>query len=65
MHRRYGDHMEGWGAGEWLAMTLLMLVAVGALVALVVWLVRTTSRPLSAAAPATAPGRGGRRRAGP
>ena len=30
----------GWGAGAWLAMSLMMVVFWGGLVALVVWLVR-------------------------
>lgn len=30
----------GWGAGDWLAMSLMMVVFWGALIALVVWLVR-------------------------
>ena len=34
------DH-GGWGAGEWLAMSLMMLVFWGALITLVVWLVRS------------------------
>ncbi len=32
----------GWGAGEWLAMSLMMLAFWGLLVALVVWLVRSS-----------------------
>ena len=36
------DH--GWGAGQWLAMSLMMLVFWGALISLVVWLVRS-ARP--------------------
>jgi len=35
------DH-GGWGAGEWVAMSLMMVVFWGALVALVVWLVRSS-----------------------
>ena len=34
------DH-GGWGAGEWLAMSLMMLVFWAALIALVLWLVRS------------------------
>lgn len=34
----------GWGAGEWLAMTLMMVVFWGALIALVVSLVRSFRR---------------------
>lgn len=32
----------GWGAGEWLAMSLMMLIFWGAVVALGIWLVRST-----------------------
>lgn len=35
---------EGRGAGEWFAMSLMMIVFWGALVALVVWLVRPVRR---------------------
>ena len=34
------DH-GGWGAGDWVAMSLMMVVFWGALVALIVWLVRS------------------------
>jgi putative membrane protein len=34
------DH-GGWGAGDWVAMSLMMVVFWGGLVALVVWLVRS------------------------
>ena len=33
----------GWGAGDWLAMSLMMVVFWGLLIALVVWLVRSHS----------------------
>jgi putative membrane protein len=39
------DHMNGFGAGQWIAMSILMVLLMGLLVALVVWLVRTTSAP--------------------
>jgi putative membrane protein len=36
-----GGDNGGWGAGDWLAMSLMMAVFWGALIALVVWLVRS------------------------
>lgn len=36
----YWDH-GSWGAGDWLAMSLMMVVFWGAVIALVVWLVRS------------------------
>jgi putative membrane protein len=32
----------GWGAGDWLAMSFMMVVFWGLLIALVIWLVRST-----------------------
>lgn len=32
----------GWGAGDWLAMVFMMLIFWGAVIALVVWLVRSS-----------------------
>jgi len=37
---------HSWGAGDWVAMSLMMLVFWGALVAGAVWLVRNARRPL-------------------
>ena len=37
---------HGWGASEWLVMSLMMLIFWGALVAGAVWLARNTRRPL-------------------
>lgn len=37
---------HSWGAGDWLVMSLLMLIFWGALVAGAVWLVRNARRPL-------------------
>ncbi|MCW2540028.1 MAG: hypothetical protein JWN95_1753 [Frankiales bacterium] len=37
-----GWNNGGWGAGEWLAMSLMMVIFWGAVVALGVWLVRST-----------------------
>ena len=37
-------HHGAWGAGDWLAMSLLMFVFWGGLVALAVWLVRTLAK---------------------
>jgi putative membrane protein len=34
------DH-QGWGTGHWIAMTVMMLVFWGGLIALVVWLIRS------------------------
>lgn len=45
MRDPYRDHMDGWGGGEWILMVIMMALFLGALVALVVWLVRTTNRP--------------------
>ena len=36
----YWDH-GGWGAGDWLAMSLMMVVFWGAVIALILWLVRS------------------------
>lgn len=33
---------DGWGAGGWIAMSLMMVVFWGGLIALVVWLVRSS-----------------------
>ncbi len=33
-----------WGAGDWFAMSLMMIVFWGLLIALIVWLVRSSSR---------------------
>ncbi len=38
-----GYHDGGWTAGDWLAMSAMMFLFLGVLVALVVWLVRTLS----------------------
>jgi putative membrane protein len=46
------DHMDGFGAGQWIAMSIMMVLLVGLLVALVVWLVRSTSQPSRGAPPA-------------
>lgn len=35
---------HGWGWGGWLAMSLMMLAFWGAVVGLIVWLIRTNSR---------------------
>jgi putative membrane protein len=40
----------GWGAGDWLAMSFMMVLFWGLLIALVVWLVRSTGEK-SAPAP--------------
>jgi putative membrane protein len=32
----------GWGAGDWVAMSAMMILVWGALIALVVWVVRST-----------------------
>jgi uncharacterized membrane protein len=37
---------NGWGAGEWLVMSSMMLIFWGALVFSAVWLVRNAHRPL-------------------
>jgi putative membrane protein len=37
--------MYGWDGSEWLLMAIMMALFLGVLVAVVVWLVRTTSRP--------------------
>jgi len=37
---------HSWGAGDWLVMSLMMLIFWGALVAGAVWLVRNARRPL-------------------
>ena len=46
------DH-GGWGAGDWLAMSLMMLVFWGALIALVVWLIRSNRTDQRPDAPAS------------
>lgn len=50
----FTSHMDGWGAGSWVLMSLGMVVFWALLVVAVVWLVRSLSdggsrRPLSAA----------------
>ncbi|HZV25272.1 MAG TPA: hypothetical protein VFG00_03190 [Acidothermaceae bacterium] len=37
---------HSWGAGDWVVMSLVMLIFWGALVAGVLWLVRNARRPL-------------------
>jgi putative membrane protein len=39
-----GWNNEGWGAGQWVAMSLMMLVFWLAVIALGVWLIRSTRR---------------------
>jgi putative membrane protein len=47
----------GWGAGEWLAMSLMMLIFWGALITLGIWLVRRTrSTPTTPEPPAPTDG---------
>lgn len=48
MYGPYRDHMDRWDGGEWFLMILMMALFLGALAALVVWLVRST-RPVSGA----------------
>ena len=38
-----GDHMDGWGAGAWVMMSILMVIFWGAVVAIVLWLVRSNT----------------------
>ena len=38
-------HGYGWGAGDWLAMSVMMLVFWGGLAALLVWAVRRSNDP--------------------
>ena len=47
----------GWGAGQWVVMSLMMLVFWGGLIALVVWLFRTnrSESPAPPAPPARTP----------
>lgn len=47
----------GWGAGEWLAMSLMMILFWGAVIALVVWLVHAvrSGRRVDAVTPSKPP----------
>lgn len=38
-----GNHMDGWGWGGWLLMSIFMVVFWGTIVALGIWLVRSMS----------------------
>jgi putative membrane protein len=47
-----------WGAGDWLAMTLMMLVFWGGLVVLIVWLVRNYRHETTRSTPESPDGSG-------
>ena len=49
-----GFNHGGWGAGDWLAMSFMMIVFWGLVVALVVWLARRTSADRGVTTGATA-----------
>jgi len=40
-----GDHMGDWGGGWWIAMVLMMVIFWAAIIALVVWAVRSFAGP--------------------
>ena len=38
------DHMDGWGAGWWIWMPIMMVLVWGGIIAVIVWAIRSSTR---------------------
>jgi putative membrane protein len=45
---RHGDHMGDWGGGWWIVMIVMMVIFWAAVIALVVWVLRSLTGPREA-----------------